>query len=314
MTDTELENRKDLLKRSLLRDLPPDELDELARTLQNRVLQPNEFVFREGDTADAFYIIGSGRVRVFVRHENRIERELCVCGPGEHFGEVALLAGATRTANVECLAETHLIVLPKERFDRLLRDYPDLSRNFVREMRGWLLKDQEIIEEEANVVFRASRVSLFDFLLVVGVSVLLAITFNISNPYGIPLVPERPDTESISSISASAAMEDYRQGQTLIVDAMPANFYQKRHIKGAVNMPIALFDIVYLMDFSELDKDKKIVVYGNTISRPYDLEIANKLLLRGYSDVKVMDGGLKAWEAEGYPVEEKATHLAGRGD
>ena len=72
-------------------------------------------------------------------------------------------------------------------------------------------------------------------------------------------------------------------------------------------MPMALFDIVYLMNFSEEDKDKKIVVYGNTISRPYDLEIAGKLLLRGYSDVKVMDGGLRAWEANGYPVEEQVS-------
>jgi CRP-like cAMP-binding protein len=266
---------------------------------------PEEFVFREGDPADAFYIIGSGRVRVFVRHENRIERQLSVCGPGDHFGEVALLAGATRTANVQSLTETQLFVLPKERFERLLRDYPDLSRKFVMDMRGWLLKDQEIIEEEANVVFKASRVSMLDFFLVVGVSVLLAITFNLSNPYGIPLIPERPDTESISSISASAAMEEYRQGDTLIVDAMPSNFYQKRHIKGAVNMPMALFDIVYLMNFADEEKTKRVVVYGNSISRPYDLEIANKLVLQGYSDVKVMDGGLKAWEADGYPVEEQ---------
>jgi rhodanese-related sulfurtransferase len=174
-------------------------------------------------------------------------------------------------------------------------------------MRRWLLKDQEIIEEEANMVFKAPRVSLFDFLLVIGVSVLLAIIFNIYNPYGIPLVPERPDAESISSISASAAMEDYRQGQTFIVDAMPKNFYQKRHIKGAVNMPMAFFDIVYLMNFSEENKAQKIVVYGNTISRPYDLEIASKLLLRGYSDVKLMDGGLRAWDAKGYPVEEQVS-------
>jgi rhodanese-related sulfurtransferase len=290
-----------------LRDLPPGELDELSRTLESRVVRPSEMIFKEGDPADAFYIIGSGQVRVFVRHENRIERELSVCGPGEHFGEVALLAGAARTANVESIGETHLIVLPKERFDRLLQDYPELSRKFVREMRGWLIKDQEIIEEEASVVFRASRASMLDFLLVVGVSILLAITFNISNPYGIPLIPERPDVESIPSISAAAAMQDYRQGQTLIVDAMPNNFYQKRHVKGAVNMPMALFDIVYLMKFSEEDKARKIVVYGNTISRPYDQEIAGKLLLRGYADVKVMDGGLKAWEAGGYPVEEQVS-------
>jgi 3-mercaptopyruvate sulfurtransferase SseA len=68
-------------------------------------------------------------------------------------------------------------------------------------------------------------------------------------------------------------------------------------------MPMALFDIVYLISFPEEEKDKKIVVYGNTISRPYDLEIADKLLLRGHRDVKVLDGGLQAWEANGYPVE-----------
>jgi len=289
-----------------LRDLPPGELDELSRTLGSKVVLPSELVFREGDPADAFYIIDSGQVRVFVRHENRIERELSVCGPGEHFGETALLAGAARTANVESIGETHLIVFPKERFDRLLQDYPELSRKFVREMRGWLLKDREIIEK-ADVVSRAAKVSVLDFLLIIGVSILLAITFNISNPYGIPLIPERPDAGSIPSVSAASAMQDYLRGQTLIVDAMPNNFFRKRHVKGAVNMPVALFDIVYLMNFSEQDKARKIVVYGNTISRPYDQEIAGKLLLRGYADVKVMDGGLKAWEAGGYPVEEQVS-------
>ena len=305
MTDAELENRKILLKSFLFRDSPPEALDELARTVQSRVAGPNEIIFKEGDPPDAFYIIGSGRVRTFVSHKDRIERELSVCGPGEHFGEVALLAGDTRSANAESLVETQLVVFSKEQFDSLLRDYPDLSRNFVREMRGWLLKDQEIIEEETNAVIRASRVFWFDFVLVIGVSVLLAITFNFSNPYGIPLVPERP--EAVASISASAAMEDYRLGQTLFVDARPNNFYRERHIQGAVNMPMAIFDIVYLMSFSEEEKDKKIVVYGNTISRPYDLEIADKLLLRGYTHVKVLDGSLQAWEADGYPVEQEVS-------
>jgi len=305
MTDDELENRKILLNSFLFRNSPPEELDKLARTVQSRIARPNEIIFKEGDPPDSFYIVGSGRVRIFVSHKDRIERQLSVRGPGEHFGEVALLAGDTRTANAQCLVETHLVVFSKEQFDSLLRYYPDLSRNFVREMRGWLLKDQEIIEEEADAVIRASRVFWFDFVLVIGVSVLLAITFNLSNPYGIPLVPERP--EPVASISASAAMEDYRQGHTLIVDAMPNNFYRQRHIQGAVNMPMALFDIVYLMSFSEEEKDKEIVVYGNTLSRPYDLEIADKLLLRGYTDVKVLDGGLAAWEANGYPVEPKVS-------
>ena len=109
MTDTELENRKDLLRRTVFCDLPSGELDELSRTLQSKVIQPNEFIFKAGDPAEAFYIIGSGRVRVFIRREHRIEREISVCGPGEHFGEVALLAGdeAYRQCRKPCRNPPH---------------------------------------------------------------------------------------------------------------------------------------------------------------------------------------------------------------
>jgi 3-mercaptopyruvate sulfurtransferase SseA len=60
------------------------------------------------------------------------------------------------------------------------------------------------------------------------------------------------------------------------------------------------------MTFAEEDNAKKIVVYGGTISEPYDLEVANKLILRGYRNVRILEGGLTAWEGGGYPVEEKA--------
>jgi 3-mercaptopyruvate sulfurtransferase SseA len=96
------------------------------------------------------------------------------------------------------------------------------------------------------------------------------------------------------------------KGGTIIVDAMPSNFFEKRHIKGAVNMPLSLFDIVHMMTFEEEDKEKQIVVYGATISKMYDLELADKLVLRGHEKVSILDGGISAWEAKGYPVEEKA--------
>jgi rhodanese-related sulfurtransferase len=301
----EFENLRISLKNSVLRDLPPEEIDELARTVKSRVAGPDEVIFNEGDPPDGFYIVSSGRVRIFVAHEDRIEREFRVCGPGEHFGHLALLTGETRSSSVISVDETHLIVFTGEQFDRLLRDHPDLSRKFVREVRRWLLRDQKIITQGADAFLRSSRVPWYDFVVIIGISVVLAVTFNISNPHKIPFFPVRPDPAP--SISAVAAMEDYRQGQALIVDAMPDNFYQKRHIKGAINMTMALFDFVYLMSFSEENKDKKIVVYGNTISRPYELEIAEKLKLRGYRNVKVLDGGLAVWEANGYPVEKEAS-------
>jgi len=303
MTTAQDENREILLRSPVFRDLPAARIDEIARAVQVRVAPPNSLIFKEGDLADSFYIVSSGKVRIFVKHEKGIERELAVLGPGESFGEVALLTGEARTANAQALSETCLMVLLKDDFDHLLRDFPELSKRFMKDMRSWLIRDQEFIDEEADAVLKASRLSWYDFLLIIGVSVLLALSFNHSNPNGIPLIPAVSDKDSIPVISASAAMEQSRQGKALVVDAMPQNFYQKRHIKGAVNMPMALFDIVYLMNFSEENKEKEILVYGSTISKPYDFEIASKFLLLGYTDVKVMAGGLSAWETMGYPVE-----------
>jgi len=133
----------------------------------------------------------------------------------------------------------------------------------------------------------------------------LAMIFNYSNPNGVPLFPAFPSSGNIAVISPAAVMEDIRRGDALILDAMPENFYQKRHIQSAVNMPLALFDIVYTMTFADEDKDRKIIVYGDTISRPYDVQLADKLQLRGYKNVSILKGGMDAWEASGFPVTEK---------
>ena len=88
-----------MLKNSVFRDLALEELDELIRTVESRVAGRGEVIFKEGDAPDAFYIIGPGRVRIFVRDEDRIEIELSVCGSGEYFGEGAPLTGETGIAS-----------------------------------------------------------------------------------------------------------------------------------------------------------------------------------------------------------------------
>jgi 3-mercaptopyruvate sulfurtransferase SseA len=126
--------------------------------------------------------------------------------------------------------------------------------------------------------------------------------FNTANPNGLPLFPEFPDRKAIPEISAAQAMEETKNGEALILDAGPANFYEKKHIRGAINMPLPLFDIIYMMTFKGAEKGEKVIVYGGTISKLYDLELANKLILRGHKEVRVLQGGMAAWEEKGYPV------------
>jgi CRP-like cAMP-binding protein/rhodanese-related sulfurtransferase len=289
----------------ILRDLPNDVLEAIAQAVKPLAVPQHTIILREGAVGDGLYIIRSGRVRVFRRAENRMEIDLAFPGPCETFGEMALLTGEPRSANAEALEETHLLVLAKDDFDRILREFPETSKIFVKEMRRWLLRDEKRLELEAHEAYRASRLSWLDFLVVIGISVVLAIIFNASNPNGVPLFPAVLDRGGIPSISPAAAMAEVQGGNTLILDAIPENFYQKRHIKGALNMPLPLFDIIYMMTFADEDKERNIVVYGGTISKHYDLELAEKLLLRGYQNVRSLEGGLEAWEKGGYPVEEK---------
>ena len=301
---TENDNKMNILMRSpVFRDLPKEALNAITRAVQDLVVPQHTIIHRQGDPGDSLYIISSGRVRIFGRDEKGAEIDLSIQGPGDTFGEMALLMGEPMSADIEVLEETRLMILPKDRFDRILRDFPDISKAFVKEMRRWLLRDAERLEMVAR---KASRMPWVDLCLVIAISIVLAVLFNTTNPNGIPLFPEFPDRSSIPMVSPSAAMEEIKHGETLILDAMPANFYQQRHIGGAVNIPLGIFDIVYLMSFAEEDKEKKIVVYGETISKPYDLEVADKLLLRGYRNVRILEGGLTAWEDKGYPVEERA--------
>lgn len=295
--------KKEFTEKKIFEELPQDKWDELTRTVEHRVVAPRTIIFRQEDPGDSFYIIRSGRVRVYRRDNEGLETEISVLGAGESFGEMALLTGQARSANVQAIEETRLMVVSKEQFERILRDFPHISLAFMKQMSEWLLKAEKIIEKEARQQYLAPRVSWFDFLLVIGVSVILALVFNRSNPNGIPLFPNFPDRQAISKISAARAMEQVKKGGTAIVDAGPEIFYETKHIQGAVSIPLALFDIVYTMAFGGEEKGKNVIVYGGTVSKLYDWDMAGKLLQRGHKDVKVLEGGMAAWEKAGYPVE-----------
>ncbi len=284
--------------------LPKEKCDEIIRAMENRVIAPGTIIFRQGDPGDGYYIVQSGKVRVFREDADGLETELSVLGAGESFGEMALLTGEVRSASVEAVEETRLMVLSKKQFDRILEDFPAISLAFVKQLSDWLKRDDKIIEEEVQQLHQAPRATWLDFLLVIGVSIILAVMFNKANPNGLPLFPEFLDRKAIPEIGAAQAMEETKKGEALILDAGPANFYEKKHIRGAINMPLPLFDIVYMMTLKGEEKGKKVIVYGGTISKLYDLELANKLLLRGHKAVRVLQGGMAAWEKKGYPVEK----------
>lgn len=283
--------------------LPEEKLAEIAKLFKTVTAPKGTVLFRQGEPGQSFYIIRSGKVRAFRRDEEGVETDLAELGPGDSFGEIALLTGGPRTASVETLEDTVLNVLPKEYFDQVLKDYPVVALSFARVISKMLLQDWSKLEKDTQLLYKPPRLSWFDFFLIFIMVLICGFTFNFVNPQGIRLLPLSWSEEPVASVPPTAAFEKYRKGEVVVVDARPTGFYTEEHIKGAVNVPLELFDIVYLLELDQTDRAKEILVYGRTISSLYDEQVARKLQLRGHSRVAILAGGLSAWKNKGFPVE-----------
>ena len=99
--------------------------------------QAGDTVFRQGDLGDHLYMIISGEVEV-LRETGGAQERLAVLGPGEYFGEMALLGRGLRGATIRCLMPTQLLRLPASDFGALIAGIPGLRREFegVAELRA----------------------------------------------------------------------------------------------------------------------------------------------------------------------------------
>jgi len=129
---------------TVLGQLPQEKWDELARAVEDLVVAPGTVIFRQGDRGDKFYLIRTGRVRVF-REDANLETEISVLQAGDDFGEMALFMDEPRSATVAALEETRLMVLSKEQFQSILKDFPNVTFAFVRQMSERLLRNANVI-------------------------------------------------------------------------------------------------------------------------------------------------------------------------
>jgi CRP-like cAMP-binding protein len=132
---------------TVLGQLPQEKWDELARAVEDLVVAPGTVIFRQGDPGDKFYLIRAGRVRVF-REDASLGTELSVLQAGDDFGEMALFMEEPRSATVAALEETRLMVLSKEQFQSILRDFPNVTFAFVRQMSERILRNANVIKRE----------------------------------------------------------------------------------------------------------------------------------------------------------------------
>jgi len=285
---------------------------------QEVVVPAGTRIVTQGETPEFFYIINSGRVKVFRETADGIRTDLTELATGAYFGEVALVTGQPRTASVETMEESNLIKVSKEEFDHLLDHNPQLARHIIHQLSQWLITGDRRLESQVVHQVKLRQISWFDYFLMIGLSIVLALVVNLYNDNKIPLIQDWGAKVAIPEITLQQALEAYQQNKAIVVDARKSAFYNQQHIKGATNLPLVLFDLMFpLFQFTvaqtEGAQDKTIIVYGGSFSRRFDLELARHLKQKGMDKVAVLSdygGWLTTFPLEGQkPKAAPTMHL-----
>ncbi|WP_417669437.1 cation:proton antiporter [Roseibium sp.] len=110
-----------LTQHALFRDLEPDRLESLAKLVRPQFATPGEKLISKGEKGDTAFFISSGAVEV------RTQTDVIRLGRGDMFGEIALLTGKPRSADVIALGYCQLLTLSEADYRRLIGKAPDLK-------------------------------------------------------------------------------------------------------------------------------------------------------------------------------------------
>ncbi len=115
----------------LFKGLSGRQLDDLARAFPRRSYGPGETIFREGEPAEGFYILLSGRLKIYKLSMEGKEQILHIIEAGEPFAEVALFSETTFPAYAEAIRESEAMFFSRKAFQQLVRDDPSIIMNML---------------------------------------------------------------------------------------------------------------------------------------------------------------------------------------
>jgi CRP/FNR family transcriptional regulator, cyclic AMP receptor protein len=124
----------------LFSDCSKSELERLARRTTDITIQPGQAILKEGRTGFEFFVIVGGTAEV-----TRRGKRIAELGPGDFFGELALLDNAPRDATVTALTPMEVIVLTRAEFNAALAEAPRMTRKLMTGMARRLRQLDELV-------------------------------------------------------------------------------------------------------------------------------------------------------------------------
>ena len=128
-------------------ELPNEQIEDLSMIITDQVFDRGQIIFSEGDDGNGFYVVVSGRVKIFKLSPEGKEQILHIFGPGDPFGEVAVFAGQHFPANAEAMESSRIFFFPRESFSDLIKNNPSLALNMLAILSKRLRRFANLIDD-----------------------------------------------------------------------------------------------------------------------------------------------------------------------
>ena len=144
------DNATALAKIPLFANLDPEGSRELAAALKSRAFKPGEVIFHRDDAGQVLYLIREGKVRIYITSPEGQEVALALFGPGDTFGELALLDGQPRSASAIAVDPVETYTLQRNDFINVVLHRPRIAVQVMNVLSRRLRQTDEMIE---NLLF-----------------------------------------------------------------------------------------------------------------------------------------------------------------
>ena len=142
-------------------DLSDSDLKKISDKMVSRFYEKGKMILLEESQGETFFIILSGVVKVTRLSDDGREVILAILGESDFFGEMSLLTGEVRSANVVALEKTKALLLNTEDFLKTLEKHPKVAINLLRELAIRIQKsDKQIVSLSLSDAERRIAISI----------------------------------------------------------------------------------------------------------------------------------------------------------
>jgi CRP-like cAMP-binding protein len=131
----------------LFSDFSVKQLEAVSLVARTKILKRRDELFHKGDHGGEVYAVASGKLKVLTTSAEGDDVVFSILGPGEVFGEVALLGATPRTATVSAIEDCRLLVIDRRDFTSFLRTNPEVSAKLLAVLAIRLKRVSEFVED-----------------------------------------------------------------------------------------------------------------------------------------------------------------------